>query len=251
LGSDIAGTIESLGSDESALQCGDEVYGVTNPSFTGGYAEYAIASLDMIAPKPQSLNYVEAASAPVVSVTAWQMLFDKAHVVHGQTVLVLGAAGNVGGFAVQFARNVGARVIALADGRDASYLTDIGASVVVDYRTQAFETVAPPVDAVIDLVGGETQKRAFQLIKPGGSLISSVAAPSKELAAAGGIRTVFFIVRVTAGELTQIAHLFDSAKIRTEIGAVLPLARAREAHEMLSGSLAHARGKIVLEIIGS
>lgn len=248
LGSDIAGVIQLLDSDDEALHRGDEIYGVTNPSFTGGYAQYAIASVETIARKPQSLNFVEAASAPVVAVTAWQMLFDHAQVSEGQSVLVLGAAGSVGAYAVQLARNAGARVIGVAGGNDASFLRKMGASVTIDYRSQSFETLAPPVEAVIDLVGGETQAKAFQLIKPGGILVSSVSAPSQELASARGVRTAYFIVRVTSGELTRIAQLFDSGKLSTDVGTVLPLSRARDAHEMLAGSIPHARGKIVFDL---
>jgi NADPH:quinone reductase-like Zn-dependent oxidoreductase len=107
LGLDIAGTVEAMGADVSGFAVGNEVYGLTNNHFTGGYAEYALASASSIARKPRSLNFIEAASAPVVAVTAWQMLFDYADAIAGQKVLIHGAAGNVGAYPVQLARNVG------------------------------------------------------------------------------------------------------------------------------------------------
>jgi NADPH:quinone reductase-like Zn-dependent oxidoreductase len=218
-GSDIAGTIESLGGDDESLHPGDEVYGVTNASFTGGYAQFAVASAGMIAAKPRSLDFIQAASAPVVSVTAWQMLFDYAHVSAGQSVLVLGAAGNVGTYARQLARNAGVSVV---------------------------ETSDSTVDAAIDLVGGEPQNAALRCVKPGGVLVSAVSKPSQELAAARGVRAEFILVNVTSADLTRIAGLFDSGKLTSNVGTVLPLSRAREAHEMLAGTLPHPRGKIVL-----
>src|ERR1700722_9799574 len=152
-GSDIAGVVERIGSASGAgsLAVGDEVFGVTNTSFTGGYAQFAVAALRSIARKPVRLNFVEAASVPVVAVTAWQLLFDRAQVTSGQTVLVHGAAGNVGAYAVQLARSAGARVIATAHAGDAAYVRGIGADEVLD-AGDPFETQVSGLDAVIDTV---------------------------------------------------------------------------------------------------
>ena len=238
-GSDIAGIVEATG---------EEIYGVTNPSFAGGYAQYAAASLDSIARKPKSLSFVEAASVPVVAVTAWQMLFDHAKVSAGQTVLVQGAAGNVGAYAVQLAHWAGARVIAVAGASDAEHLRGLGADEVIDFRTQRFEEHASGVDAVIDTVGGDTQSRSFAVIERGGMLVSSVSQPSKELAAQHGVRAAFFIVDVKTPQLERIAQLIDAGVLKTDVGVVLPLADARKAHEMLAGTVPHPRGKIVLDV---
>ncbi|HEY1867721.1 MAG TPA: NADP-dependent oxidoreductase [Candidatus Cybelea sp.] len=238
-GSDIAGIVEATG---------EEVYGVTNPSFAGGYAQYAAASLDSIARKPKRLSFVEAASVPVVAVTAWQMLFDRAKVSAGQTVLVQGAAGNVGAYAVQLAHWAGARVIAVSAAADAEYLRSLGADEVIDFRTQRFEEHVSGVDAVIDTVGGDTQTRSFGAVKPGGMLVSSVSQPSEALAAQHGVRTAFFIVAVTAPQLERIAQLIDDGVLKTDVGVVLGLADARKAHEMLAGTVPHPRGKIVLDL---
>ncbi|HEX3369357.1 MAG TPA: NADP-dependent oxidoreductase [Candidatus Cybelea sp.] len=238
-GSDIAGVVEATG---------EEIFGVTNPSFTGGYAEYALASKESIAAKPSSLTFVEAASAPVVSVTAWQMLFECAMVERGQSVLVQGAAGNVGAYVVQLAHWGGARVVAVADGRDAAYLREIGADKTIDYHAQRFEDEVVGVDAVIDTVGGETQRRSFAILRHGGVLVSSVSPPSAELAQQYGVRGDYFIVEVKRRQLERIAQLFDDGVLKADVGVVLSLSDARTAHEMLAGTVSHPRGKIVLEL---
>lgn len=237
-GSDISGIVEATG---------ESIYGVTNPSFTGGYAEYAVASLDSIARKPATLSFVEAASVPVVAVTAWQMLFDRAAVTAGQSVLVLGAAGNVGAYTVQLARWAGARVLALAAASDEQYLRGLGAADVVDFHTERVEERVHHVDAVIDTVGGATQDRSFATLKPSGILVSSVSQPSETLAAKFGVRTAYFIVAVRRAQLERIAQLIDEGVLKTNLGIVLALSEARKAHEMLAGTLAHPGGKIVLD----
>src|SRR4029434_10333336 len=141
------------------------VYGVTNPQFVGAYAEYAVASAAMVSGKPTSLTYTEAASVPVIAVTAWQALFDQAQLKAGQTVVMHGAAGNVGAYAVQLARRAGVRIIANAGTDDIHFVRNLGADTVIDYRTQRFEEDVRAADAVIDLVGGETQERSFQVLR--------------------------------------------------------------------------------------
>src|SRR6185369_10966839 len=139
LGSDLSGEIVAVGSGVSGLRVGDQVYGVTNPQFVGAYAEYAVASGGMLSIKPAALTHVEAASVPVVAVTAWQALFDHAQLKAGQTVVIHGAAGNVGAYAVQLARRAGLRTIATAATDDISFVHNLGAETVIDYRTQRFE----------------------------------------------------------------------------------------------------------------
>jgi NADPH:quinone reductase-like Zn-dependent oxidoreductase len=178
-GSDISGVIEATGSAVGAFRPGDEIYGVTNKRFTDGYAEYALAEAGMIAPKPRTLDHVQAASVPVVAVTAWQMLFEYANLSAGQLSLVHGAAGNVGAYAVQLAHQKGIRVVATASAHDAEYLRELGADQVIDYRTTRFDDVVKDVDAVIDLVGGETADRSYGVLKPGGVLVSAVVHPKR------------------------------------------------------------------------
>jgi NADPH:quinone reductase-like Zn-dependent oxidoreductase len=248
LGSDLSGVVEAAGPGVTKFKPGDEVYGVTNTQFAGAYAEYALASEKMMAQKPRILSFVEAASAPVVAVTAWQMLFDYAHVKTGQTVLIHGAGGNVGAYAVQMARNAGLEVLATASSKDLDYVRELGAGTAIDYRQTRFEDLARAVDGVLDTVGGDTRLRSIGVLKPGGILVSVVSPPMpKDIAAKAGVRVLFFIVDVTTARLNTIAELFDSKKLVPQVGTVLPLADARVAHQMLAGA-PHGRGKIVLNV---
>lgn len=231
LGSDIAGVIERVGDETKDIRAGDSVYGLTNQSFIGGYAQYALASTGSIARKPERLDFIEAASAPVVAVTAWQMLFDCASLSRGQTVLVLGSRGNVGAYAVRLAEWAGARAIPISSG-------------------DGFEDRVLDVDIVIDTVGGQTQERAFATLKRDGILVSAVSQPPKDLTERYGVRSAFFIVDVTTEKLQRIAQLFDNGVLTPRVGVVLPLAEARTAHEMLAGTVPHPSGKIVLDVSG-
>jgi NADPH:quinone reductase-like Zn-dependent oxidoreductase len=251
LGSDLSGEIVSVGPGVSELRAGDQVYGVTNPRFIGAYAEYALACAQMLSSKPTSLSHVEAASIPVVAVTAWQALFDHAQLKTGQTVLIHGAAGNVGSYTVQLARHMGVKTIATVATDDVSFVRNLGANTVIDYRTQRFEEEVRDADAVIDLVGGETQNRSFQVLRRGGKLISAVSPPDQHLAERHGVEAAFFLVSVTRQYLAQIARLVDAGKLTTKVGAVLPLADAREAHFMLERVRPQPKGKIVLAVEAS
>jgi NADPH:quinone reductase-like Zn-dependent oxidoreductase len=180
-----------------------------------GLAEYALASAAMVSRKPTSLTHIEAASVPVIAVTAWQALFDQAQLKAGQTVVIHGAAGNVGAYAVQLARRADVRIIATAATDDILFLRNLGANTVIDYKTQRFEEEVRDADAVIDLVGGETQKRSFQVLHRGGKLISAVSPPDQHLAQSRGVEAGFFLVNVTTQHLAEIAGLIDGGKLRT------------------------------------
>ena len=245
LGSDLAGIVDSVGTGVIQFKPGDRVFGVTNKQFCGAYAEYAVASAQMVAAMPSSLSFVEAASVPVVAVTAYQMLFDHAQLKAGQAVLVHGAAGNVGAYAVQLAKQADLQIFATAGPADLDYVRALGAEMVVNYQTTKFEDAVPVVDAVLDTVGGEMQHRSFRVLKPGGIVVSSVSPPPQT----AGFRSAFFLVDVTAARLGTLSRLFDSRKLSTEVGTVLPIEEARKAHEMLAGA-PHKRGKILLTMNG-
>ena len=251
LGSDLSGVIVAVGPGVSDLRVEDQVYGVTNPQFIGAYAEYAVANAAMVSRKPASLTYIEAASVPVVAVTAWQALFDQAQLKAGQTVLIHGAAGNVGAYAVQLARRADVRTIAIVATAEMSFVRSLGADTVIDYQTQRFEEVVRDADAVIDLVGGETQTRSFQVLRRGGRLISAVSSPDQHLAQSHGLEATFFLVNVTSQRLAEIAGHLDAGMLRTRVGEVLPLAHAREAHLMLERLRPQPKGKIVLTVAAS
>jgi NADPH:quinone reductase-like Zn-dependent oxidoreductase len=245
LGSDLSGVVEAVGAGAAGFEVGDQVYGVTNSQFCGACAEYALASAAMIAGKPQRLSHIEAASVPVVAVTAWQMLFDYAQVAAGQRILILGAAGNVGAYVVQLAARAGLHLVATAGSRDSDYVRSLGAETVIDFKIGRFEDSVAPVDAVIDTVGGETRKRSFRTLKPGGILVSVVS--TDPLPERSDVRTVGFYVDVTTARLDNITALLGRGELVTHVGTVLPLEQARTAHEILAGA-PHKRGKIVLSV---
>lgn len=248
LGSDLSGEIVAIGPGVSERHVGDQVYGVTNTQFIGAYAEYAVASAGMVSSKPTSLTHAEAASVPVVSITAWQALFDHAQLKAGQTVVIHGAAGNVGSYAVQLAHQEGVQTIATVSTGDISVVRKLGANTVIDYRTQRFEEEVRDADAVIDLVGGEPQSRSFEVLRRGGKLISAVSRPDQDLAKRYGVEAAFFLVNVTSQYLTEIARFIDAGKLATNVGAILSLADAREAHLMLERVRPQPKGKIVLAV---
>lgn len=249
LGSDLSGVIIQVGKDVTDFHAGDEVFGVTNPQFTGACAEYAVASAGMLARKPHSLDHVQAASVPVVAVTAWQMLFTHAGLTSGQSVLILGGAGNVGGYAIQFARRKGLRVVATGFSRQLDELRGLGANQVVAVDGGQFEEAVGPVDAVIDTIGGEWQSRSMHVVKPGGIVVSAVSQPDVEDAARRGIRALFILVRVNTAALDEIAQIIDGAGLQPRVGLVLPMAGLIRAHELLEGMhTPRPAGKIVIDM---
>jgi len=245
LGSDLSGIVEAVGPDVTRLAIGDEVYGVTNNLFVGANAEFAVASAGMVALKPRRLTSLEAASIPVVAVTAWQMLFEYARPEPGHTLVVLGAAGNVGAYAVQFAANAGFHVIAVVGSKDVEYARTLGANEVVDHRATDFAEAVRSVDVVLDMVGGDSRERAVGVLKPGGILVTVVS--NAFVPARADIRSAFFYAEVTTARLDVLSGLFDGGKVIPQVGSVLPLSDVRTAHEMLAGA-PHQRGKIVLQV---
>lgn len=247
LGSDISGTVEAVAKGVDGFLPGDAVYGATNALFIGAYAEFAAAEAGMLARKPRELSHVEAASVPVVACTAWQLVHIYGKVNHAQRVLVHGAAGNVGAYAVQFAKLAGATVIGTCRHADTAFLERLGVDRIVDVDAERFEDVAKDVDVVLDTVGGDTLERSLDIVRRGGVVASSVSPPDPARTASRGIHSAFFYVSVDTATLMQIAELLDSGDIKPNVGDVLPLSQARLAHEMLGGK-PHKRGKIVLTI---
>jgi NADPH:quinone reductase-like Zn-dependent oxidoreductase len=246
LGGDIAGTVEAVGDGVENFQQGDAVYGVTLASLSGGYAEYAVAKADAIAPKLESLSFEEAAAIPIGALTAWQAMFDVAHLRSGQRILITGASGAVGSMAVQIAKAKGAFVIGTASGKNEQFVRDLGADEFVDYTQQPFESVVKDVDVAFDTVGSDTLERAFQTLKQGGFLVSSAETPSAQKAKEFGVEAAWFFCQQSAQQLAQINQLIDEGKLKIYVGTVLPLAEAQKALELSQGG--RTRGKIVLQV---
>ena len=244
LGSDLSGSVDAVGPDITQFHVGQEIYGVTNPQFCGAQAEFAIASAKMIAPKPPQLTHDEAASAPVIAVTASQMLFEYGRVRSGETALILGAAGNVGAYLLQFAAGIGVHAIAVARSSEAERVLALDAQSFVDSSSPGAERSIPPVDIILDTIGGPTLERFFPALRTGGRLVSVVSTALPQRADVTG---VFFYAEVTTSRLQEVASAFATGRISPRVGAVLPLPDARTAHYMLAGA-PHPGGKIVLRV---
>ncbi len=202
---------------------------------------------DIAAPNPGADEVLVRVSASgIVAVTAWQMLFEHAHIAPGQIVLVTGAAGDVGAYAVQLARLARARVIAIASANDVDHVQNLDADEVIDDRSATYGDDLEPVDAVIDTVGGEMQEQAFAALRSGGVMVSAVSQPDPQQTARRSVKASFMLVNVSSRALTRLAELVDAGDLSAHVGAVLPLSGARQAHEMLGGMRSRLRGKIVL-----
>jgi NADPH:quinone reductase-like Zn-dependent oxidoreductase len=250
LGADLAGIVEAAGSSDSPFSVGDEVFGVTNPRFTGAYAQYAVAFTRMLAHKPRRHDFIESAAVPVIAVTARQMLFRHGRVQPGERVLVQGGAGNVGAYAVQFAHAAGAHVIASVLPGQKEEAVRLGADEVISLPSDEAPRLRGTVDTVIDTVGGKAQRELFAFVRKGGLLVSSVSAPDPHLAQQCDIEAKFMLVEVSTEDLAAVADLLDAQRLLVRIGQVLSLGEARQAHEMLEGVRPLPAGKVVLNALG-
>ena len=242
LGRDVAGVVEAAG---GGFKVGDEVYAHLDWA-DGGYAEYAVVAPVGVAAKPKSLDMIQAAAVPLAATTAWQGLFQHGNLKRGQKVLIHGASGGVGGFAVQFAKAEGAYVYATASGEGVQAVREDGADEVIDYKKQKFEDVAKDVDLVFDLIGGDTQARSFAVVKTGGALISTVQEPDKAKAAEKQLTAKRYMAEPNADHLRRIGELIDAGKVKVVVAETVPLEQAAAAHASLEND--HPRGKIVLKV---
>jgi NADPH:quinone reductase-like Zn-dependent oxidoreductase len=224
-GIDFSGVIDSLGEGVQGLRVGDAVIGYSIAA--GAYAEFVAVDANSVTAKPKSVNDVEAASLSLVAQTAIQML-DMAEIGKGKTVLIHGAGGAVGGVAVQVAHRRGAAVIATASARSAARVKEYGADKVIDYTREKFEDETGKVDAVLDLVGGDIQRRSYGVLKPGGVLIAAGEPPSQEEAAKYNVRASMVMTQVTKASLEQVAKLIDAGEIKPFVGRVYPLSEAAQ-----------------------
>src|SRR5438105_2779813 len=239
-GHEFSGVVEQIGSDVAACAPGDAVFGTSN---MGAYAEYLAVKPAAIVRKPSNLSFEEAASVPVASQTAWQGVFTHGHLEKRQTILIHGGAGAVGAYAVQLASHAGASVIATASGNDEAYLNSIGASRVIDYREEQFEKVLrEKVDVVIDLVGGETQKRSFLVLKEGGHLVSAVQPVSQEEAAMHHVSGVMMRLAPSGDVLGRIGRLLEEGTIRPDVATVYALQDAAQAWNDIAEKLPRVHG---------
>src|SRR5262245_22860164 len=173
-GHEICGVVEAVATDVDSVAIGDEVYGLTSFVRDGGAAQYVATAAAHLAPKPASTDFVQSAAVPLSALTAWQAFFDHAKLSAGQCVLIHGGAGGVGTYAIQLARELGARVVTTTSAKNEPFVRSLGADVVIDYATARFEEEIADVDVVVDTIGGETLERSFRVVRPGGLVISLV-----------------------------------------------------------------------------
>lgn len=241
LGHEFSGEVAAVGRGVTDLAAGDLVYGLNDWFRDGAQAEYCVARAAEVAGKPRSVDHLSAAVTPISALTAWQGLIERGRLVSEQRVLIHGAAGGVGVFAVQLAHWRGAQVIGTASANNVAFVRGLGADEVIDYRAQRFEDVVHDLDVVFDTVGGETLERSWGVLKPGGRLVT--IATSGEGSPDPRTREAFFIVQANRTQLAEITRLIDAGQLRPVVDAVFPLAQARPAYEHKP-----AHGKVVLRI---
>jgi NADPH:quinone reductase-like Zn-dependent oxidoreductase len=235
---ELSGVVEEIGPGVAGVAAGDEVFALTPFDRDGVAADYAAVPADLLVSRPQALGHAESAAIPLPALTAWQGLFDHGRLDAGERVLIHGAAGNVGGFAVQLARAAGAHVIGTASAASLDLALELGAHEVVD-AAEGFEDAVEPVDVVFDTIGGELLRRSRAALRAGGRLVSVAEEPPE-----GG---VYFIVEPDRDQLSSLARRVDGGDLRPPLVEVFPLSAAREA---FARSQEHGlRGKVVLAVV--
>lgn len=245
-GSDVAGTIERINGEVAGLSSGNTVIGVAMPQVGGASAEFAVLPVGSLACAPASLPLAEVAGVPLAALTAWYALFDSAGLEAGQRVLILGAAGGVGSFAVQLARHAGAHVVAATSPAKHALVRSLGAVEAVDYTSDLAGQVRN-IDVVLDPWGGEVQRRSFATLRPGGTLVTlDPVPPPAELCDAAGIKGAAATIEPDAGRLSRIVELIDAGAVRVVIDSIYPLEALAAAHARSENG--HVTGKVIVEV---
>lgn len=229
LGHEFSGEVRAVGPGVSDLVEGSAIFGMNDWFRDGAQAEYCAVRAVDVAAKPRSLDHEAAAVTPISSLTAWQGLIERAALATEERVLIHGAAGSVGAFAVQLARLRRAYVIGTASAHNLQLVRGLGADQVIDRRAERFEEVVGPVDVVFDTVGGETLARSWGVLKSDGRMVTIAA--SAEQTREQRVREAFFIVEPNRAQLAKVASLIDGGEVRPIVGGVFPLSQAREAYE--------------------
>ncbi|WP_318215724.1 NADP-dependent oxidoreductase [Streptomyces sp. SCL15-6] len=250
LGWDVSGVVEAVGIGVAAFRPGDEVFGMLSYPFGhGSHAEYVTAPARTFTHKPAGIDHVQAGALPLVSLTAWQALVERADLREGQRVLIHAAAGGVGHVAVQIAKARGAHVIGTASAGKHEFLRSLGVDETVDYRETDVTEAVKDVDVVLDTIGGETSLRSLRVLRPGGIVVSILPVGSEEFfeeAERLGVRAVRMLVDADRADMREIAGLVESGRLRATIERTFPLADAARAHEL--GETGRTTGKLVLVV---
>lgn len=270
LGNDMAGVVVGVGSGVKRFKVGDEVYARPGKDRIGTFAEFIAVAEDDLALKPKTLTMEEAASIPLVGLTAWQVLVERANLKAGQKVLVHAGSGGVGTFAIQLAKHLGATVATTVGTANVDWVKNLGADIVLDYRKDDFERILSDVDVVLDTQGGKTLAKSVNVLKPGGKLIGIAGPPDPRFAEENGLGVVlkqvmrllsfgirrkakrkrasysFVFMRASGKQLSEIAALVDSGAIRPVVDRVFPFDQTREALAYVETG--RAKGKVVVRM---
>lgn len=246
LGTDIAGIVERVGDAVTQWKPGDAVIAWSDANKAGGMAEFAAVPASSCVRLPVSLSPAEGAGIPTAGSTAWHALFSVAQLKAGETVLIHGGAGGVGSFAIQFAHRAGAHVVATASGDGVDLARSLGADQVIDYQAENFGDVVTDVDVVLDLIGGDTQQRSYDVLRPGGRLVSTVQPPDEAVAKERGVTATIVFVNAFASRLGEVVSAIDTQSVNVVIDRIVPLSQFSEAWERQQSG--RARGKVIVSI---
>ncbi len=271
MGSDLAGVVVAAGAKVTRFKAGDKVYARVSKLRIGTFAEFIAVDQDDVALKPSNLNFEEAASLPLVALTVIQALVDVAKVQAGQKIFIPAGSGGVGTFAIQFAKTLGAEVATTTSTPNVTWVKTLGADHVIDYRTERFEHELDEYDVVLDTLGGESLDRSFQIVKPGGLVVSIAGPPNArfaqefglglffqilfgwlgrkmtQLSRATGVRYVFLFMKPSGTQLTEIGRLVEQGKIKPVIDRVFSLEQAKEALAYVEAG--RSKGKVIISVV--
>jgi alcohol dehydrogenase len=270
LGNDLAGVVVKVGRNARRFQPGDEVYARPDQSRIGAFAEFIAMDEDDVALKPRELTMEEAASVPLVGLTAWQALIEKANLQAGQKVLIHAGSGGVGTFAIQLAKYLGATVATTTSTANTEWVQRLGADIVIDYKKEDFAEVLHDYDLVLDTLGGETLEKSLRVLKPGGKVISVSGPPDREFAKEAGLNWIlqqvmrllslrirrnakrhkvaysFLFMKSSGDQLRNLASIIDSGAIRPVVDQVFPFESTKEA--LVHVEQGRAKGKVVVKL---
>jgi len=270
LGNDLAGVVVRVGSRVRQFKPGDEVYARTDKDRIGAFAEFISIKEDAVANKPKKLTMEEAASIPLVGLTAWQVLVERANLKRGQKVLIHAGSGGVGTFAIQLAKHLGAILATTTSTENLDWVKRLGADIAIDYKKEDFETILHDYDVVLDTLGGETLEKSLRVLKPGGKLISLIGPPDSDFAKDIGLTWIlrlamrllsyrirkrakrhhvsysFLFMRPSGDQLREIGSLIDSGIIRPVVDRVFPFESTKEALAYVEKG--GAKGKVIVKV---
>lgn len=248
LGGDIAGIVTDIGDGVQNVSRGDHVYGQANvvAGNSGAFAEFALTKADQLAKMPTNIDFEQAAALPLTAVSALQVIVRQMNLQAGQKILIHGGAGGIGTIAIQIAKHIGAYVATTATGDGLAYVKQLGADEAIDYMSQKFENMLHDFDAVFDTVGGENYTRSFQVLKPGGILVSMITQPVEQLMQQYSVRAVMQFTKVNTADLTAVAELVEKGVITPHVDNAYPLEKVAEAFEARESG--KVKGKVVLTI---